>query len=374
MSVKKIENGAYKGFYKAEYYKKFDNGEIYRKRKIFQKKKDADAAFDQMKEEASILENQKLNVLNPASKEEKNRLVNYYRDYLNAHCMFTNETLKKKETIWKKYLFPLYGNESLEYLFYENMCKLRKEIDTLPNLSTARKASVWNEHKAFVNWLHNRDILHKNPNFGVRGFAKKTSKTYVTWNSEELKRFLDCVDEEEYRLFFKFNFATGVRKGEALGLKWNCVNFREGEVEIKSQTSIREGKVVDRALKTASSERRIIVPPKVMKELKQWYDYRSKFDGFTKNDYVFINNKGQLIPRETLRKKMNRAIELSGVPKITVHDLRHTMITTLMQSGTPSKTVQSRAGHSQVQTTYDVYTHSNREDDRKAAEVLDQMI
>lgn len=374
MSVKKIEKGAYKGSYLSGFYKKFDDGEIYRKRKIFEKKKDAEVAFDQMKEEARILENQKLNALNGLSSKEITRLVDYYHDYLAAHCMFTEETLKKKKTIWKKYLFPLYGNETLEYLFYENMCKLRKEIDDLPTLSSVRKAGVWSEHKAFVNWLIERGTLHANPNKGVKNFAKKTSKAYVTWKSVDLKQFLDCVDEEGYRLFFLFDFVTGLRKGEAIGLKWSCVNFRENRISIKSQASVRNGKVIDRALKTEASNRSIELPTKMMLELKKWYDYQSKFEGFSKDDYVFKNNKGLPIPRETLRKKMNRAIELSGVPKITVHDLRHSMITNLMQSGMDAVTVKNRAGHSNVETTLNIYTHSNREADKKAAEVLDQMI
>lgn len=95
--------------------------------------------------------------------------------------------------------------------------------------------------------------------------------------------------------------------------------------------------------------------------------------GFSANarDYVFINKNGEVMAPNLLTKEWTDFVEKNDLKKITVHDIRHSHATYLLSLGINVKDVARRLGHSEVSTTYDIYSHSTLLDDQNITSKLE---
>jgi integrase len=89
------------------------------------------------------------------------------------------------------------------------------------------------------------------------------------------------------------------------------------------------------------------------------------------NDLVFCTSAGRLLNPNNLYENFNRIIAAAGVPRIRLHDLRHTHATLLLQAGTPIKAVSERLGHAKTSITLDTYAHILPDMQDRAVEAID---
>ena len=133
----------------------------------------------------------------------------------------------------------------------------------------------------------------------------------------------------------------GLRRGEALGLQWRDVDLQTGEISIKRQRQRVNGEYVFRPLKTSKSVRRFTAPQQLLEVLRTW-------PRKLRASYVCD------VTPEQLQREHVRVIEAAGLPRVTLHGLRHTMAT-LAVGAVPMKTLQVALGHSTYQLTADLY-------------------
>ncbi|EGP67468.1 site-specific recombinase, phage integrase family [Streptococcus sp. oral taxon 056 str. F0418] len=182
--------------------------------------------------------------------------------------------------------------------------------------------------------------------------SKEEMREYLSYleNSKEDKRFI---------LLAEFLYLTGLRVGEALGLKWENVNIKNKEISIQ-HTLITEAGSKNYYLsspKTVSSVRTIRVSDRVIEILSEYNQLEAELDGL-----VFIFRQKYPIPLITFNCFLRRTFERSKIDKgenfrLTSHVFRHSHISLLSELGVPLRAIMDRVGHSNEKMTLSIYTH-----------------
>ncbi len=197
-----------------------------------------------------------------------------------------------------------------------------------------------------------------------------------TWSSSELARFLESVRDDRLFACWRFLAMTGCRRGEALGLRWRDLDLDSGRATIVQTV------VANRALsetKTDRSRRTIALDEASVAALRR---HRQSQDeerwilgaSYEDNQLVFCREDGSPIWPRSLTRSFARLVEAAGVPKIRLHDLRHTHATLALQAGVHPKVVQERLGHATISITLDVYSHAVPAMQEEAAERVAHLV
>lgn len=202
------------------------------------------------------------------------------------------------------------------------------------------------------------DVVVRNPVSTVP--TPKYNETEInTPDVVTVKTMLDWARESQHRLYPLLHFIiyTGVRRGEALALRWHNVNLDNGCVHIV-ESAIRtsaQGMIVKQP-KTARSIRTIDLDDETTDMLRQ---HRTKITAaFPQSQLVFPGPKGNLLRTTTITNDLKAIGKQAGLPEVTFHMLRHFHASVALQQRQNIVVVSRRLGHSSVTTTLDVYGHS----------------
>ena len=203
-------------------------------------------------------------------------------------------------------------------------------------------------------------------------------KEITPLDEAETKLFVKAVHDDPYEILYLVTLFTGMREGEVMGLKWDAVDFEAGTVRIVHQLQLHKG--VYQLMPTKNSKPRTITPaPYVMNLLKAqkriqagwklaagrvWQD-----DGF-----VFSNQLGAHLARQTVYKHFKDAVESIGLKDRRFHDLRHTYAVASLRAGDDPKTVSENLGHATVAFTLDIYGHVTEQMKRASADRMQAYI
>jgi len=155
---------------------------------------------------------------------------------------------------------------------------------------------------------------------------------------------------------------TGLRFGEALGLRWRDVHLEERRVVVRQQLGRRKGRgLVFGPLKTAGSRRTVLLTDVAVAAL-QAHRHKQLGDSETVADWcesglVFTNGRGGPLEPSVPGSNLKRIMRAAALPRIRVHDLRHTTVTVLLVAGVHPKVVQDLLGHRTIVVTMDTYSH-----------------
>ena len=171
--------------------------------------------------------------------------------------------------------------------------------------------------------------------------------------------------------------ASGMRRGECLGLTWGNVDFASGQVHIRQTLTAA---VEIRVPKTASGVRSVAIDPVTMARLAAWKEFQREAlhlisrEGVavsqTDETPVFCNDLGAWYDPTNFGRWWNNYRKAIGFPTLKIHELRHTVATQLLANGEDLKTVQTRLGHSDASLTLNVYSHAIPANDRHAANLM----
>ena len=211
-------------------------------------------------------------------------------------------------------------------------------------------------------------LIRVNPAIGCKLPPKKAREMQVL-TREEMQRFLIQAKAEGYYELFLLELSTGLRRGELMTLQWDDLNFDTGELRINKQIGRIKGRLTVTTPKTKTSIRTIILPPpllKVLKEYKETVNSRWLFPSPVKED----------IPMDpaNVRGRLHLILEHAGCKQVRFHDLRHTFSTMALEAGMDVKTLSALLGHVSSATTLDIYTHITDDMQRNAAAHIDRGI
>lgn len=202
--------------------------------------------------------------------------------------------------------------------------------------------------------------LKRNPVHFVE-VPKVHGSTIKTWDIDEVKNFVQYAKMGNifYYMTLLTIIHTGMRKGEALALRWKDIDFTEKKISVVRTMVQLEGEYTFNEPKTASSKRQISFDDVLLSELKRYRTLRNEWKlalGLD-TELVFCHEDGRPLNPRQLGVFFANTIKKAGLPKIKVHDLRHTHATILLKLGVNPKVVSERLGHSTIRTTLDIYSH-----------------
>lgn len=231
--------------------------------------------------------------------------------------------------------------------------------------------------KQAVRWR----LLPVNPAADV-DLPKWKKREMRAMSPEEAERFRRACEGRPMGLLFSFLLATGLRPGEALGLRWRDCELEARQVRV-TQTLVRlkSGAWEFRPPKTRTSRRTVPVPRSLARELlehrrRQAARRLAKGPKWQDHDLVFSGLQGQPIDAHNLGTRYFKAIlkvaRLSH--ELRVYDLRHSCATLLLAAGEHPKVVAERLGHATTTLTLDTYTHVLPGMQERATERLEEML
>lgn len=210
---------------------------------------------------------------------------------------------------------------------------------------------------------------------------KLETKEAAHLGEQDARQLLTLLQNEpiKYRAAISFDLLSGLRRGELLGLRWCDVSFEDETINIVQTSNYTAGKgiFVDTPKNTTS-----VRPLKLsrtafltLREYRIWQDKQRIACGDMwqdKDGRVFTNELGAPMHPDALTGWFKKFVERTGLPKVSIHSLRHTYASLMIAEGTPLVVVSKRLGHAQVSTTANIYAHVIASADEKAAQIGEQ--
>ena len=207
--------------------------------------------------------------------------------------------------------------------------------------------------------------------------SKKDARRPLT--DDETQRVLAAIDNHPEGLFLAVLYYLGLRRGEALGLKWGDFDFTEAQVHIQRDLDYAGSSAQDGSLKTEAADRYVPIPPELKEKLLA--------NKGANDEYVFQTKKGKPLPQASFKRMWHRLMLAAGCvvwrevkpgssrpddilkqikPTLTPHYFRHNYVTMLYESGIDPLVAMKIVGHTDYQTTANIYTHIKEEMLKKA--------
>lgn len=202
-----------------------------------------------------------------------------------------------------------------------------------------------------------------------------------TWPAPVLADFLDRSRESDDRYFAAWHFlaSTGMRRGEALGLRWSDVDLDAGRASIVQTVIAVKHEVSFGTPKTAKGRRHVALDTDTVGVLcdhrrRQLEERLLIGSGWRDHDLVFCKVDGDPLHPERFSREFDRRVARWELPKLTLHGLRHTWATLALQAGVHPKVVSERLGHANISITLDTYSHVTPTMQTDAAETVARLI
>lgn len=198
---------------------------------------------------------------------------------------------------------------------------------------------------------------------------------------DDLTRFLDRLEGEpiKWQTMTYFLAVTGCRIGEALGLKWEKVDFENGAVRIDTSMNHLEGIGVYEGPTKTRKARYAAIPAEMISRLKKYRARQAEHrlmmgDMWRDSGLVFPREDGAPMSSHSYRSWLYKFCDKNGFPRIHPHSLRHTFASVLIAEGVDVVTVANMMGHANTNTTLSTYSHVIEESKRKATECIADVI
>jgi integrase len=180
---------------------------------------------------------------------------------------------------------------------------------------------------------------------------------------ENALALLRAVRTDRLEALYSVAMALGLRRGEALGLRWSDVDLERRTINVRVQLQQVKGaglQLVD--VKTSHSRHILDLPDPTVNALqahseRQTFERRAAKDLWQESGLVFTTAIGTPIEAGNLTRSFQRILKRSGLPHARFHDLRHTAASLLLAQGCELWEVSKTLGHSGVQITGDIYAH-----------------
>lgn len=280
--------------------------------------------------------------------------------YKKKKRVVSDSTLTNYKTVIKKHIIPMLGSIKLVDIKRPMIYKL---LNSLDGKSDRTLYYVHHLIKTILAQAVIEDLIPKNVALNILPTIATTKrKEKVSLTKEQVKEFLNVIDDKEIFMFFQLAFATGLRRSELLGLRWSDIDFDKKTISV-NQTVIKDGStlLMKATAKNNSSRRTISLDDYTLSNLKAHYLIVKQRQAQTVNwqnyNLVFPSVDGNPYYPDTVSKYCKKFATQIGVKNFTMHGTRHTHATLLLQAGVNFKIVQVRLGHSSFQETMNTYSH-----------------
>ena len=238
-----------------------------------------------------------------------------------------------------------------------------------PGLANSVIRSIHAHCRAALEKAVAEKLIRQNPAIGCKLPPKKSAEVKIL-TPEAMQKLLYQAQIEGFYEMFMLDLATGLRRGEVVGLQWKDIDFETGTLSVTKQVRYVQGELKIEPPKTKASERSIILSPPVLEMLAE---YKKTVNSI----WLFPSPvKKEDVPREpsACRKALARILKRADCEHVPFHAMRHTFASNAVHYGMDVKTLASTIGHESVETTLNVYAHSSEQMKRDAAKKIDEAI
>ncbi len=342
----------------------------------FKTRKEAEAALAVL-----LTDVQKGTVLEPT----RQRLGDYLEDWLTAvGPSLRPTTLESYEQAMRNWIVPRIGGMRLQAVTPQVLQRLyadwsatgRKNGEGLSPRSVKLAHTVL--HLALGQAAAWR-LIPANPAAVKLHLPRQVRKEITAWTAQEARQFLEATRDDRLRAIWVLMLATGLRRGEALGLRWDAMDLDAGRLSVVSTLTVAKGKAFLAEPKTSGSRRvvgleRHVVTALLKHRKAQAAERLAAGPSWQDSGLVFTTPLGGWIHPQNLRRSFEAGIARAGVRRIRIHDLRHTAATLALGGGAHPKLVQEMLGHADISITLDIYSHTTEEMHRDAAERIGRLL
>lgn len=344
-------------------------------------KREADFRLHQLLEKFNSDDIYLQNNMSHAEKERSRvanmQVIDYLPEWLESHkpnisiltytgykTMIESRMIPYFKTLGDLKVKDITGDEINDYYFHIRKLGLK-------GTSAQRHHSLL--HLAFKSAVKRR-VIATNP-VDQADRPKATQYIGKYYNASELKELLDKAENDPIYIVIILAAYFGLRRSEALGLKWSAVDFDNKTVSISHKVIKTDDGIVGMdVMKTKSSYRTLPLIPQVEDALlkekaKQDEMQRIMRRGYCKKytDYICVDAIGEIIKPDYVTNHFKILLRDNGLKQIRFHDLRHSCASLLLANGVPMKMIQDWLGHSDMGTTANIYSHIDSESKKASA-------
>lgn len=196
---------------------------------------------------------------------------------------------------------------------------------------------------------------------------------------DEVKQLMKVTEDySTFNVMVRLLLQTGMRSGEVLALRWDCIDFKARTIRIDKTLTVTDHTYLSTP-KTKNSRRTIAVEDDVLEMLRHHKQEQDKVKAklgklYRFPELVFTTEHGNWHSRKYINDKLKEVLEKNGLRKITVHGLRHTYASMLIYGGEHMQVISRNLGHASCDITSRVYAHVYPEAQAKAAKTISQIL
>lgn len=279
----------------------------------------------------------------------------YFADFVKVYREDRMPRLKEstcamKDNIIDTKLIPYFGSRCMREITTKDVMNWQNAMMNYRDPKTGKPYS-----KSYLKTLHNQLSaifnhavrfykLEENPARTVGNMGSEKGIEMKIWTREEYLKFAEyMMDDPAGYYYFQMLYWCGLREGEALALTLNDFDFVKKTVSITKTFQHLKGKDVITEPKTPKSNRIVEMPGFLAEEIQY---YISTLYDVQPDDRLFALSKSYLY------RKMEQGSKAMGLPRIRVHDLRHSHVSLLIHMGYSAVAIADRMGHESIDITY----------------------
>jgi integrase len=280
-------------------------------------------------------------------------------------------------------ILPYLGDMPLQALNRNDVARMATSLTRDVSKRTERPLSAESRrsilvvlHKALGDAV-SAGLVRTNPVAGVKRPKVRRPEMH-TWSKVELATFLRATEADRMGALWHLLAMTGLRRGEALGLRWSDIDLEGCRLSIQRQRVLKGYEVQERQTKRNKGRPVSIDAGTVavlQRQSQRQLDEAAEWDEAWLGDgHVFTREDGAPWHPDRVRVLFGQAVKGVDVPRIRMHDLRHTWATLALRAGVHPKVVQERLGHANIGITMDTYSHVLPDLQESAAELVAALV
>lgn len=293
----------------------------------------------------------------------KETLGEYLQRWLRDHARHAvaPQTFERYEQISRLHLQPMLGAHRLTELRPKHIAEAEaawRDSGLSPRTCVHHHRVLHDALEQAVRW----QLLQSNPAHAIKP-PRAEQREMKVLDVEQASALLEALRGSQLEAPIVTALFGGLRVGELLGMRWQDLNLSAAQLSIQQTAQRATGAgVVFRPPKTHRSRRAITLPAVTVDVLRQQrarqLEQRLQAGpAWHQTDLVFTDALGRPIDENGLRRAFYEVLAGAGLPRIRLHDLRHTMATLMLAQGEHPKVVSERLGHATVGITLDLYSH-----------------
>ena len=317
----------------------------------------------------------------PAQKDDI-IFIDYIYDYIKSKEKELSPNVYQSYMECWKIMKKHFGNKlKLKDITYHH---IEDYYDYLKN--TRKNKNITIKHHAVIlspalKQAYRDDLIAKNPYEFMPKIKKEKSKMEY-YNKEELEKLFEVTDKSPLKLIVRVAAYYGFRRSELVGLKWDAIDFKNKMITIKHKVLHVNNKFyLSDTLKTTASHRTLPLLPEIesllverKEEIEKNKELFKKSYNHQYDEYVFVDDIGDLINPDIISNRFRTLLRKNNLKHIRFHDLRHSCASLLVASKVPMKNIQEWLGHSNFNTTADVYSHLDYSSKYESANALSKAL